>query len=191
MTGATTRAKVANFVLFQLCYGACIVGALRGFPLMGAALGAALLLPNLLFVERGRRWAHVGLWLAVGALGTAIDSGLLLARVISFPEMAGVGPAWPGVHWLVPPWICVLWIAVGSMLRSSLSWLRNRPILAVALSAVGGPFSFWSATRLGVTELPRGSWSLVVLAVEYAVLIPILLFVSTETAHEAHGISHC
>lgn len=168
-------AKVVNFVVFQVVYSACVLGAARGWLWLGPVAGAVLLPINLLFVPKGRRLCELRLWAICGALGFTLDSGLLASGLIDFPSIARVMPEAAASGWLVPPWIVTLWIAVGTMLRTTLGWLAERRLLAVALGAVGGPLSFWSGSRLGAVELPAGWLTLGALSLEYALVMPVLL----------------
>lgn len=171
----TFRTKAVNFIVFQLVYSACVFGAVEGNLWIGPLAGAVLLPINLVCAPPERRRSEPALWLICGSIGFVVDSGLLAAGAIGFPEITRIAPDSSLSAWLVPPWIVTLWVAVGTMLRTSLVWLKDRPILALAMGAVGGPFSFWSGSRLGATELPIGWGSLAVLGVEYGVLMPMLL----------------
>lgn len=172
--------NLGNFLIFQAVWAACVLGAAAGHPWLGAGLGALLLPVNLLLVARGARAREIRLWLSVGAVGVALDTALHSAGLLGFPEAARPS----GTIWehLAPPWIAVLWIAVGSMLRASLSWLHGRLGLAAVLGAVGGPLSFWSGTRLGATEMPTGAGSVAALSIEYAAVFPILLRAARDTS---------
>lgn len=172
--------NLSNFLIFQAVWAACVLGAAAGHPWLGAGLGALLLPANLVFVPRGTRAGEVRLWLVVGAIGVALDTALQSAGLLAYPEVARPS----GALWehLVPPWIAVLWIAVGSMLRGSLSWLHERLGIAAALGALGGPLSFWSGLRLGAAELPAGAGSVAALSIEYAVVFPILLRAARSSA---------
>ena len=165
--------NLSNFLIFQAVWAVCVLGAAAGHPWLGAASGALLLTANLAFVPRGVRAREVRVWLTVGAVGATLDSALHSAGLLGFPAEARP----PGALWehLAPPWIIVLWVAVGSMLTASLGWLHGRLRLAAALGAIGGPLSFWSGIRLGATEMPAGTASATALSIEYAVVFPILL----------------
>lgn len=167
------RAKLVNFAVFQVVYVACVFGAAGGNAWIGPLAGAVLLPLNLPFAADRRR--ELRLWALAGVVGLAVDSAFLSAGLIGFPEFARLGPefGWPAA--LVPLWIVTLWVAFGSLLTSSLAWLGRSSALAVAFGAVGGPFSFWSGSKIGATELPGGSMAFVALGLEYAVLLPILL----------------
>ena len=77
-------------------------------------------------------------------------------------------------------------VAFGSLLNSSLTWLSGRPLLTVLLSAIGGPLSFWSGTRIGATSVPGGSMGYAGLSIEYAVAVPLLMLASRSLTGAVH-----
>lgn len=176
--GASFAAKVTNFVIFQTVYAACVLGSARGHVWLGPLAGALLLPINLWFFPAHERSREVRLWIIAGAIGLVLDSGLQGLNAIAFPDITRIAPESVFSAWLVPPWIVTLWVAVGTMLRTSLGWLRGRYVLAATFGAIGGPFSFWSGARLGATELPLGWTSFALLGFEYAVVMPLLLRLS-------------
>ncbi|QDV08048.1 hypothetical protein Poly30_35840 [Planctomycetes bacterium Poly30] len=192
-SASSLAAKLTSFVIFQVVYTACVLGAARGW-LWAGPLSAVLLLPiNLRFVPRGSRLPELRLWALVGLIGFVVDSALLRSGLIGFPEITRFAPGAALTGWLVPPWIVVLWIAVGSILHSSLGWLAGKPLLAIVLGAIGGPFSFWSGSRFGAVELPRGNLTLAALALEYAVIMPVLLalaYPSSPPERSGHAPGH-
>lgn len=169
----STASKVANFVLFQAVYVACVFGARDVSPWLGVAVGAGLLPLNLLFLDRRERRRDLEVVAVAAAFGAVVDSALRGAGVLAFaPETVPHG--WPG--WVAPPWILCLWVALGTLVRSSLAWMGRLPVPAQsALGAASGALSFWSASRLGVTRLPLGAGSLAALGVQYGLIVPILL----------------
>jgi hypothetical protein len=167
-----------NFVVFQAVWFVCVHGAANGSPWIGPAAAALLLPINLIFCPRPG--AELRLWTVAGLLGLALDTALRSSGWIGFPAATnpGVDPALGIAGFslqLAPLWIVTLWVAFGSLLNSSLTWLSGRPLLTVLMSAIGGPFSFWSGTRMGATAVPGGSMGYVALAIEYAVAVPILM----------------
>ena len=58
-------------------------------------------------------------------------------------------------------------------------WLAGRPLLAAALGAGGGPPAFYAGFRLGAVEFhPTPGLSLAVLALVWALLLPLLMYLS-------------
>ncbi len=188
----STAGKLVNFVVFQLVWFVCVYGAAEGMPWVGP-LAAAFLLPvNLLFTPY--RSAELRLWALAGVLGLALDTALRTSGWIAFPAAAGAlqGAApepssGAGALLLAPLWIVTLWVAFGSLLNSSLSWLNGRTRLAVLLSAIGGPFSFWSGTRIGATSVPGGWMGYLALSIEYALVVPCLMLASRTLLQAASG----
>ena len=56
-----------------------------------------------------------------------------------------------------------------------LRWLWNRPGLAALLGLVGGPLAWWAGDRLGALDLVAPGFSLCVIGLGWAALMPILL----------------
>lgn len=160
-----------NFAVFQAVWFACVHGAARGTPWLGPVLAAALLPINLRFSAAPRR--ELALWALSGAVGLVADSALRSTGLLAFPGSDGgsPGPGWA----LAPVWIVTLWVAFGSLLTSSLSWLSGRRLPLVALSAIGGPLSFWSGSKIGATAVPGGWMGYLALSIEYSVAVPCLM----------------
>lgn len=169
----TVLARVANVVVFKLVYVACVLGALHVSPWLGPAVGAVLLPIERLLVRGSEARRVLLVVLLAGGLGSTVDSALRAAGLLGFAADA-LPAGWPA--WLAPPWIMCLWFALGTLVRSSLAWLRGLPLgVQAAVGATSGVLSFWSASKLGVTQLPKGGASIAALALEYAAIIPILL----------------
>ncbi|MGE0443252.1 MAG: DUF2878 domain-containing protein [Gemmatimonadales bacterium] len=76
---------------------------------------------------------------------------------------------------MAPPWILVLWLQFGTVLRHALRWLRSRP-LAALLGAVGGPLSFRAGEALGAVDFgDHRLRSLAALAAVWAFAMPLMI----------------
>ena len=164
--------NVANFVLFQAAWFACVSAAAQGFMWLGPLVVLVVVTLHLLLIaERTERRWELGYILVVGLVGMLADTGLGLLGATRYPTSEGV--------WLLalaPPWITSLWVLFATLPHHSLAWLRERPRLTVVLGAVGGPLSYLAGTRLGavaVGDQPLLTWG--ALAIEYAVVTPLLL----------------
>ncbi len=123
-----------------------------------------------------RRW-ELGYILAVGLVGMLADTLLGALGATRYPTSEA--------EWslaLAPPWITALWVLFATLPHHSLGWLRSRKLLAAVLGAIGGPLSFLAGTRFGVVAVedqPLLTWS--ALAIEYALVTPLLLHVSRRS----------
>jgi len=160
---------LAHLLLFNALYSVAVLGAARGHPWAGALALAPFVAGHLMLTPEPLRRRALGFLAGVGLAGTAMDSGLLLLGLTGY---AGTPEGWPA--FLVPPWISALWIAFAA-LAGSLRWLQGRPWLACAFGGLGGPLSFWCGGRLGAVTLPAGGATLAALALQYAVVLPLLV----------------
>ncbi len=161
--------NVVNFVAFQICWLACVLGAARGMPLLGVAVVGGWAIAHLAAsevpVER-----EAGLMLAAAVLGLFGDSVLALGGWIEFPAHARLGE--PTTVWMV-----ALWVAFATTLGHSLRWLRGRYWLGALGGAIFGPLAYWAGARLGAVTMLRGAESLAAVAALWTLAIPALLAV--------------
>ena len=133
---------------------------------------ACFVVVHLLWTPRPERQRELVFLLAAGSVGSAVDSLLHGAGFIAYPTSHAVWTAG-----IVPPWITCLWVGFATMPRFSLAWLTRLPWpVAAGFGAVGGGLAFFAGTRLGAIEAGMGPWTYGALAVEYAVLTPLLVF---------------
>ena len=161
-------ASLLNFLLLQAAWATCVLGAAARNGLVGPLVTLGLLAMHVA-ASKDRR-AELRAILLAAAVGTLVDSGLVAAGFLRFSAGGPLDEV------LVPIWIVSLWAAFGATFRGALAWLAPRPFLAAALSSVGGPLGFASARALGAVELAEPlPATLAVLALEYALLVPLLL----------------
>jgi hypothetical protein len=85
----------------------------------------------------------------------------------------------PRFPYLCPLWLAALWAAFGTTLRSSLSWLAGRYWLSAGLGALAGAGSYVAGAKLGAATLnPDRLYSIAVLAVTWAALMPLLVWLA-------------
>lgn len=177
----------ANFLIFNACWFAAVEGAKRGALWVGPAAFGLMVLHYLVWIAPAHeRRSELVYLLAIGLVGTVLDSTLQVTGLIAYPTSTA---AWGFV--IVPPWISALWIGFATMPRLSLSWLGRRPWwLAVLLGAIGGPMSFYGGTKFGaIAASETVPWATyLALSVEYAVLTPLMLhFAPARPGRSARG----
>ena len=168
--GAPSRARqLANFVVFEAAWFACILGVAHGRPLWGtAAIAAAIAWHVAISVRPATELALAGL---LGALGLVAESLVAAQGHVAYP-------CGQPVAWLAPYWMVALWAEFAMALNVTLRWLKRRPVLALVLGAVFGPLSFLGGVRLGGARFIDEGTALVTLACLWAVLMPLVMALS-------------
>lgn len=146
---------LANAVLFQCGWFACVIGGDSVWLLVGLAVLAIHLLWISSWAEDGR------LILCVTALGTLLDTALRTLGVFHFTE--------PGP--LIPLWLILLWALLATTLRHCLAWSARPWWRAALLGAVGGPLSYYAGSQLAGVQFGFGlTPTMVLLALLWAVV---------------------
>lgn len=153
----------------QAGWFACVLGGVRGEMAWGPIAATAIVIVHLAVLSpAGERTRELGFIVAVGIAGSLLDTGLHALGVTAYPTSP------EGIF--VPPWIAALWFLFATLPYHSLGWLRGRPALAFLLGAIGGPLSYLGGVRMGAVDTgPEPVWTWVALAVEYAVVTPLML----------------
>lgn len=162
--------KVANFLAFQAGWFACVVGAAEGSAWFGPAIVAVLVALQLTI---SRRWRSETWFLAKAAcLGTVFDTALKSTGSLTYA-------ADPFDTWLAPPWISAMWVNFALTFHGSMSWLRERYLLASALGALGGPLAYWAGSELGgISVQIHWTAASVILGLLWALALPTLLWIA-------------
>lgn len=168
---------VGNFALFQLGWLVAVLGAARGYPLAGVLYAGAWALGHHWHVRDGRL-SELMFVAASAAFGFVVDSVLVLAGVIAFPDYARLG--FPSTIWMV-----CLWLMFAMTLRHSLGWLRGRYTLAAVLGGVFGPLAYWAGSRLGAIELAETGLAIASVAAAWALSMVGLLRLEAITRCDA------
>ena len=168
--GAPSRARqVANFVVFEAAWFACILGVARGEPGWGtAAVVAAIAWHVAISARPSTELALVGLLSAIGLVAESL--------VVSQGHVAY--PAGQPLAWVAPYWMVALWGEFAIALNVTLRWLKRRPLLAAVLGAIFGPLSFLGGVRLGGARFIDAPAALVTLACMWAALMPLVMWLS-------------
>ena len=132
--------KLINFVLFQLGWFACILGAAHGYVMLAVLFCAAIATFHLW--QSSDRIQEGALLLKIGLFGIGADTLLVHTGSLVF-ESKGLLPA------LSPIWMWSLWVILGCTLNESMSWLKGRFALAAVLGAAfgSGPLPYFSMKR--------------------------------------------
>lgn len=169
MTVATRGMQLANVVLAQIAWFAAVLGAAHDLPLWGLACGLAVIAWHIVVSARPEREAT--LVAAVCLVGFVAETIHVALGNVGYPS------GQPFAH-LPPYWMIGLWGLFAIQLNVTLRWLRRRLWLAAVLGAVAGPLSFASGVRLGGAQFIHATPALVALVVSWAVVMPLLVWLS-------------
>lgn len=173
----STQRVIINFVLFQLAWFACVIGAAHQLPWLAFVVAVSLI--SIQWVWAPNPIKELQLVVLVCGIGAVFDQLLLNHGVVQY-QAHGWSAAW------VPIWIIGLWAAFASVLNVSVRWLRNYRWAAVLLGAVGGPLAYAGAQTLGAVTLTITPSSQIVLGVGWAVLTPLLIHIAKKFDGYAH-----
>ncbi|MFM2120962.1 MAG: hypothetical protein RL722_2430 [Pseudomonadota bacterium] len=164
--------KIANLGVSQAGWLAAVLGAAQGQVVAGTLVALAGVAWHLGVVERPGR--ELRLVLAVALLGTLADAAVLHLAAGAIQHHAGLwSPAWP------PYWLSALWALFATSLNVTLRALRGRGwlgvLLCAALGGVAGPLAYAGGVRLGAATFLDIPLALTALALEWALMLPLLL----------------
>lgn len=157
---------VANLVIYQIVWLACILSAARGAQVLGIL--AALIAVVWHVSQAQRPLSEFQLILLTGLIGGLWDSLLVILGLIHYPS----GSLMP---WMAPVWIIALWMAFATTFNLCLRWLHGHYWVAAVFGLVGGPLAWWAGHALGALNLLDPLPALAVLGLGWAVLMPVLI----------------
>lgn len=164
------RDRLVNFALYQTGWFVMVLGAARGHPWEGSAVGLLLVGVHLFLAQE--RSPEVLTVLFIGVLGTLVDSVQAFAGAFVFES-----GYW--TQWVVPFWLTVMWLQFATLFHFILGWLSRRYLLSAILGAVGGPFAYFTGERIGGVIFPMGTWrSVLMMAVAWSAVTPACVFIA-------------
>lgn len=166
---------VVNVVGFQAVWLACIAGAGAGLGWPGPAAAAAFVAMTLAWGGRAADDLRM--------LALALPLGLALDSIFAASGWLVYAAAWPWAS-VAPAWILALWAGFALTLHHSMAFLSDRPRLAAAFGAVGGPLAYWTAAGAfdAVSFGAPAAATLATLAAAWAALMPLLFALDRRLA---------
>lgn len=167
---------IINFVLFQIGWFACVIGAAKQMPWLGVAVVIAIFIWHLTQAKLAKK--EVQLLFITLVIGGTFDQIMLNHQLISY-QAHGWSDA------IVPVWILALWAEFVTVLNVSLRWMKElktlvRWIVSILFGAIGGPLAYIGAEKLGAVTLNNLPISYIALGVGWAILTPLLLKLSEK-----------
>ena len=167
---------IINFVLFQIGWFACVLGAAKQMPWLGVIVVAAIVVWHL---SQAKLAKPELILLAIAlVIGGAFDQALLSSNLINYQAHGWGFLNNPSA--LTPAWILALWAEFITILNVSLRWMRNKPLVAILFGAIGGPLAYMGAEKLGAITLNALPMSYVALSFGWAILTPLFLVLAQK-----------
>jgi hypothetical protein len=167
--GAGMARVLGNFVLFQLAWFACVLGAAHDHASLGMF---AVVVACVCHLALSERWQlELRLILSAMLVGVAWETIMVDCGLIQYAHGTLVSG-------LAPPWIVAMWALLAITLNVSLRWLKRRWLLAAVMGAIAGPMSFLGGARLGAASFTGGNLTTLALAVGWAGLMPLMMWLS-------------
>jgi hypothetical protein len=160
---------LANILIFQAAWLLSVIGGAQQMPWLGPIVTVFALAFHLRAARKP--FEEVLLVLSCALMGLCFDSYLVAAGWVTYK--AGLFSAY-----IAPYWIVTMWMLFGMTLNVSMRWLRGRPVLAAVLGFYGGPASYIAGQALGGIVLTNEVAALVALAIGWAIIMPILMWLS-------------
>jgi hypothetical protein len=161
---------IINFILFQLAWFACVLGAANAMPWLGVEVTAVILIWHFFSAKHAK--FEMLLMLIALTIGATFDQTMLSYHLIDYKHHG-----WSAS--LAPVWILALWVGFTTALNVSLRWMHGRYFIAVIFGAVGGPLAYLSAAKLGALTL-QGTNTYIALSIGWAIITPLLLLISAK-----------
>ncbi len=170
MTPLSRLGALPNFLLYQIAWFACLLGAAGGQPLAGVAI--ALGVAGLHLALARSPATELAIVLLTGVIGGVWEYVMMNQDWVRY---AGAESArFP------PAWIIALWLSFATTFNIALRWLQDRLIMAALLGLIGGPLAWYAGQRMGALVLPDPPLDLMFIGAGWAVLMPLLLRLTQE-----------
>lgn len=161
--------SILNFILFQISWFACVVGASKQMPWLGVMVVLSCVAWHLANAKSAR--SELVLLLTALLIGGLFDQ-MLQATGLVYYQSHGWSAS------LVPVWILALWLAFTTTLNVSLRWMQGKGLVAALFGLIGGPLAYMGAEKLGAISFNHIFLQYVVLGLGWAIITPLLLKIS-------------
>ena len=169
------NSKIINFILFQLVWFICILGAAINETFTAVAFSFLIILFHLYLAKEKQNELKV--LIIASIIGFLFDGFLLKSDLVIYADHG-----WS--YSITPLWIIVLWMGFAITLNSSLSWLKQRIKLSAIFGAIGGPLAYLAGEKLGAVTL-LNSDALILIATGWAIITPLLIYVASKKSINA------
>lgn len=157
-----------NFIIFQACWFACVIGAAKNLGWMGPIL-VFITVPLQIHLLTENHKAEILFTVICGISGSLLETLMVVANVYT--------PIDQGWWQVCPPWMAALWFNFALLVSISLNWLKGKFMAAAILGGLAGPVAYWGGEKLGALSVASTfSSGYLILAVMWALALPLLVY---------------
>lgn len=168
-----------NFIIFQVCWFTCVMGAANNLGWLGPFLVIITVPLQIRLLTENHR-AEIFFVMICGISGSLLETLMIVANVYT-----PVDQVWGQV---CPPWMAALWFNFALLVSISLAWLKGKYTMAAILGALAGPIAYWGGEKLGaLTVAASFSRGYVILAVIWALALPLLVYLHNRLTSAMHA----
>ena len=160
---------LVNFAVFQVAWLSSVIGGAREMPWLGPLAVLVALAVHLRFARKP--FEEILLVISCALIGVSFESLLTAAGWVTYKSGQFS-------DYLAPYWIITMWMLFATTLNVSMRWLRGRPKLAALFGFYGGPAAYLAGQALGGIVLVNQFAALSALAVGWALMMPLLMWLS-------------
>lgn len=167
--------KITNFILFQLIWFVCILGAAINETHSAVTLSLAIIIFHLFLTKN--KVNELKIMILAGIIGFLFDGLLLKNQLVLYANHG-----WSNN--ITPLWIIILWVGFSITLNSSLSWLKKKVTLSIFFGAIGGPLAYLAGEKLGAVTLMTPN-TIIAISIGWAIITPLLILISNKISKNA------
>ena len=151
---------------YQLTWLMCVFGEIF-YKSFSPGLTCGLIFLFLVFINTQNKRKFIFIVFSISLVGYLFDSILVNLKIYNFESSLYFG-------WL-PIWMLVLWPSFATLFDEVFVFLSKYKLIAISLSAVLGPLTYYSGSPLGIININQTSLFFILMATFWAFLMLLYL----------------
>jgi len=160
------KRNLINFILFQIGWFACVLSAANQIALIGLIVAVFIMFIHIQISSN--RNSEILLLITAMVIGAIWDSAIVLIGWLSY-ESGMFSP------YFAPYWIIAMWGLFATTVNISLSWMKDKILLAAIFGGVAGPLAYYAGFKLGAVNINNFDMAMISLSIGWAFFTPLLL----------------
>ena len=157
--------KLTNAIIFQIVWWSILILKSQGHDLWLIVI-AMLGIGAQLLLLRTQPLKRLGVWLALAALGFAIDFGIAQTPIFQFTDQEA------------PIWLFLIWVIFVSTLNHSMAYFRGQYVLSSIGGAIFGPICYIAAAQWGLLNYTTNIVYNIAHGVAWAIIFNLFLYLT-------------